>query len=88
MNPVRFNIQSLKYQTFTLYGYKNLCLWQRLNSFVTGTKPCKNKTKKSFSNWVASDSAESLKTATTTEEKNGAELSENGMKEEYETSWR
>ena len=56
---------------------------QRLNSFVTETKPCKNKTEKSFSNWVSS---ESLKTATTPEEKTGAELSENGMKEEYGNS--
>ncbi|XP_023342845.1 uncharacterized protein LOC111712464 [Eurytemora carolleeae] len=54
---------------------------------VTDTKPCKNKTKKSSSNWVASDSAESLKTATMTEEKTlGAELSENGMKEEHGNS--
>ena len=67
------------------YTDTKTCLWQRLNSFVTETKPCKNKTEKSFSNWVSS---ESLKTATTPEEKPGAELSENGMNEEYETSWR
>ena len=53
---------------------------------VTDTKPCKNKTKNSSSNWVASDSTESLKIATTPEEKTGAELTENGMKEEYGNS--
>ena len=50
---------------------------------VTETKPCKNKSKKSSSNWVASESAESLKTATTTKDRTiRAELSETGMKEE------